>query len=129
LAFGHPSTLLFRHSENQQAPNANGQKPSAFMTLAHFRKKIDALDRKLVRMLSQRARAAQQIGRLKRRTRLAIYEPRRERVILENVRRANRGPLTDRQLADIYRRIIRAMRELQRGIILSSTRRRGSNKQ
>ena len=94
------------------------------MTLAHFRKKIDQLDRRLVRMLSQRARAAQQIGRLKRRTSMAIYEPRRERVILDNVRRANRGPLSDRQLADIYRRIIRAMRELQGRIILSSTQRR-----
>ena len=99
------------------------------MTLAHFRKKIDQLDRRLVRMLSQRGRAAQQIGRLKRRTRLAIYEPRRESVILDNVRRANRGPLTDRQLADIYRRIIRAMRELQRRIILySSTQKRGGAK-
>jgi chorismate mutase len=106
------------------------------MTLAQFRKKIDQFDRRLVRMLSHRARAAQQIGRLKRRTRMAIYEPRRERVILDNVRRANRGPLSDRQLADIYRRIIRSMRELQRDIILSgSTQRRrgvekkGSNKQ
>ncbi|MCI0354052.1 MAG: chorismate mutase [Acidobacteria bacterium] len=91
------------------------------MTLTRFRKKIDQLDRRLVRMLNQRARAAQQIGRLKRRTRMAIYEPKRERVILDNVRRANRGPLTDRQLADMYRRIIRAMRELQRGVILSSS--------
>ncbi|MGH9554500.1 MAG: chorismate mutase [Terriglobales bacterium] len=94
------------------------------MTLAHFRKKIDRLDRRLVQMLGRRARAAQQIGRLKRRTRMAIYETRRERVILDNVRRANRGPLNDRQLADIYRRIIRAMRELQRSIILSSTQKR-----
>ncbi len=90
------------------------------MTLAHFRKKIDALDRRLVRMLNQRARAAQQIGRLKRKTRTAIYEPRRERVILENVRRANRGPLSERQLAEIYRRIIFAMRNLQRDIILAA---------
>lgn len=96
------------------------------MDLAHLRKKIDQLDRRLVRMLSQRGRAAQQIGRLKRRTRLAIYEPRRESVILGNVRKANRGPLSDRQLADIYRRIIRAMRELQRRIILSSSTQRRS---
>jgi chorismate mutase len=102
------------------------------MTLARLRKKIDQLDRRLVRMLNVRARAAQQIGRLKRRTQMAIYEPRRERVILGNVRRASRGPLSERQLAEIYRRIIRAMRELQRTIILSSSARRrggaGSNK-
>ncbi len=100
------------------------------MTLAHFRRKIDQLDRRLVALLNRRARAAQQIGRLKRRTRLAIYEPRREREILDNVRRSSRGPLSRRQLADIYRRIIRAMRELQRDIMLTSStqRRRGAEK-
>lgn len=84
------------------------------MDIAHFRKQIDKLDRRLVRALNQRARAAQQIGRLKRSTDLPIYEPRRERVILGNVRSHNRGPLSDLQLTRIYRRIIQAMRELQR---------------
>ena len=93
------------------------------MNIPHFRRKIDALDQRLVRMLNQRARAAQQIGRLKRSTALPIYEPRRERVILENARQHNRGPLTDRQLAAIYRRIIQAMRDLQRIELLSSARR------
>ena len=93
------------------------------MNIPHFRRNIDALDQRLVRMLNLRARAAQQIGRLKRSTNLPIYEPRRERVILENARRHNRGPLTDRQLAGIYRRIIQAMRDLQRIELLSHARR------
>jgi len=95
------------------------------MNIPHFRKKIDALDRRLVRMLNLRAGAAQQIGRLKRSTNLPIYEPGRERVILKNARRHNRGPLTDLQLTRIYRRIIQAMRELQRVELLSSQRRPG----
>ena len=100
------------------------------MTLAHFRRKIDQLDRRLVALLNRRARAAEHIGRLKRKTQMTIYEPRRESTILDNVRRSNRGPLSHRQLADIYRRIIRAMRALQRDIILSSStqRRRGAEK-
>jgi len=93
------------------------------MNIPHLRQKIDSLDRRLVRMLNLRARAAQQIGRLKRSTNLPIYEPHRERVILENARRHNRGPLTDLQLTRIYRRIIQAMRELQRIELLSHTRR------
>lgn len=99
------------------------------MTLAHFRQKIDQLDRRLVALLNRRARAAEHIGRLKRKTQMAIYEPRREKMILDNVRRSNRGPLSHRQLAEIYRRIIRAMRELQRDIILSgSTQKRKGKK-
>ena len=89
------------------------------MNIPHVRQKIDALDQRLVRMLNLRARAAQQIGRLKRSTRLPIYEPSRERVILENARSHNRGPLTDLQLTRIYRRIIQAMRDLQRIELLS----------
>ncbi len=100
------------------------------MTLAHLRRKIDELDRRLVALLNRRARAAEHIGRLKRKTRMAVYEPRRESTILDNISRSNRGPLTHRQLADIYRRIIRAMRELQRDMMLASStqRRRGTEK-
>ena len=49
------------------------------MTISDWRKKIDELDRKLVELLNQRARAAIEIGRLKRNTDLPIYEPERER--------------------------------------------------
>ncbi len=92
------------------------------MDITHFRKQIDKLDRRLVRALNQRARAAQQIGRLKRSTDLPIYEPRREHVILGNIRSHNHGPLTDLQLTRIYRRIIQAMRELQREELVTENR-------
>ena len=55
------------------------------MDIADWRKKIDELDRRLVELLSERARAAVEIGRLKRDTNLPIYEPERERVVFENV--------------------------------------------
>jgi len=84
------------------------------MDIADWRKKIDELDRKLVEMLNQRAHMAQEIGRLKRNTSLPIYEPERERMILENVRGANQGPLPDHELALIFERIIDVMRALQK---------------
>lgn len=83
------------------------------MDIPEWRKKIDELDRKLVELLNERARAAQQIGLLKRDTSIPIYEPERERVIFENVRGANRGPLPDRDLAHVYERIIDVMRKIQ----------------
>ena len=52
---------------------------------------IDEFDRRIVALISERARAAQEIGKLKRSTSMPVYEPNRERVIFENVRAANTG--------------------------------------
>jgi chorismate mutase len=84
------------------------------MDIADWRKKIDEIDCKLVRLLSDRARAAVEIGRLKRNTSLPIYEPDRERIVFENVQGANHGPLPGRDLVRIYERIIDVMRNIQK---------------
>ena len=75
-------------------------------TIADWRKKIDELDRKLVELLNERAKCAQEIGRLKRNTEMPIYEPDRERIIFQNIAKTNGGPLTDRALERIYERLI-----------------------
>lgn len=84
------------------------------MDIADWRKKIDELDLRLVDLLNQRARAAQEIGKLKRNTQMPIYEPDREKIIFENVRQANRGPLPDSELRHVYERIIDVMRNIQK---------------
>jgi chorismate mutase-like protein len=84
------------------------------MDIADWRKKIDELDQQLVKMLSERARAAVEIGRLKRDTSLPIYEPERERVVFENVQRMNQGPLPERDLVRIFERIMDVMRNIQK---------------
>jgi chorismate mutase len=84
------------------------------MDIADWRKKIDELDRRLVQLLSERARAAVEIGRLKRNTSLPIYEPDRERNVFANVQEMNRGPLPDRDLVRIYERIMDVMRNIQK---------------
>ena len=88
------------------------------MDIAEWRKKIDELDRRLVELLSERARAAQEIGRLKRNTNLPIYEPDRERIVFSNVQELNQGPLHDRDLVRIFERIMDVMRNLQKGEIV-----------
>jgi chorismate mutase len=91
------------------------------MDIEDWRKKIDELDRKLVALLSERAQAAVEIGRLKRNTSLPIYEPDRERVVFENVQEANPGPLPGRDLVRIYERIIDVMRNVQKEEIAPRT--------
>ena len=84
------------------------------MDIEDWRKKIDELDRKLVALLSERARAAVEIGKLKRDTSMPIYEPDRERIVFENVQAVNPGPLPGRDLVRIYERIMDVMRNIQK---------------
>ncbi len=83
------------------------------MDIGSWRQKIDELDRKLVELLNERAKAAQAIGRLKRSTQMPIYEPDRERNIFTNIAALNQGPLRDQDLQVIYQALIAVMREIQ----------------
>jgi chorismate mutase len=91
------------------------------MDIEDWRRKIDELDRKLVALLSERARAAVEIGKLKRGTNLPVYEPDREQIVFSNVQEANHGPLPARDLVRIYERIIDVMRNIQKEEIVPVT--------
>jgi chorismate mutase len=73
----------------------------------------------MVALLSERARAAVEIGKLKRNTSMPIYEPDRERIVFTNVQEANPGPLPGRDLVRIYERIIDVMRNIQKEEIVT----------
>jgi chorismate mutase-like protein len=90
------------------------------MDIEDWRKKIDDIDLQIVTLISERALAAQAIGRLKNATSLPVYEPNRERMVFEKVRAANQGPLPDIEMQHIYERIIDVMRALQRDELASA---------
>ena len=84
------------------------------MDISDWRTKIDEIDRRLVELLSERAQAAHEIGKLKSKAGMPIYEPDRERWVFANAKKSNKGPLPDRDLLRIYERIIDVMRQIQR---------------
>jgi chorismate mutase-like protein len=84
------------------------------MEIADWRQKIDELDEQIVRLINQRAAAAQAIGELKRAANLPVYEPQREKDVFDHVRRSNHGPLTEAEIIDVYERIVDVMRALQK---------------
>jgi chorismate mutase len=84
------------------------------MDIADWRRKIDDLDRRLVQLLNERAQCAHEIGKLKRNSGMPIYEPDREKIILDNIRQENKGPLSDVQLRLVYERLVDVMRQIQR---------------
>jgi chorismate mutase len=79
-----------------------------------LRRRIDALDEALVRLLSARAACALEVGRAKKRLGLDIYQPSREADVLAHVQRVNPGPLNDAAIKRLFERIIDEARRLER---------------
>jgi chorismate mutase/prephenate dehydratase len=79
-----------------------------------LRRKIDALDRKIVELLNERARVVVEVGRAKRADGTPIYAPDREQVVLKRVAELNRGPLPQNTLQAIYRELMSGSFALER---------------
>ncbi len=82
--------------------------------LAEWRKKIDDIDLHLVALLNERARYAEEIGKVKLSLGLDAYSPEREEEVMENVLRANQGPLSPQAIRRLFERIIDESRALER---------------
>ncbi len=76
------------------------------MTIEDWRAQINAIDDELVRLLNERARLAVEVGEKKKAEGLNVCDPLREREVIERACSANRGPLDERAVARIFRRII-----------------------
>ncbi|HWR14394.1 MAG TPA: chorismate mutase [Terriglobales bacterium] len=89
------------------------------MDISDWRKKIDEIDPQLVRLLNERAEAAREIGRVKRNLDIPIREHDREREVLRNISRANKGPLSNTDLHLIFESIMDIMRNIQKSEIVA----------
>ena len=82
--------------------------------LRRLRRRIDALDRRLVELLNDRMELAREAGRAKAAAgRRAIRDAEREREVLLRVTMANTGPLPQEDLLALYRKLIAATRALE----------------
>jgi len=86
--------------------------------LKNRRRKIDLVDRKLLSLLNQRLRIAQEIGKVKKQMGEKIYDPKREKEVLERLRlrlrSRNKGLLKEKDLEKIFRTIISVCRGVQK---------------
>ena len=89
------------------------EKDKAAKDIDGWRKRIDELDAKLVELLNERSRCVAEIGHLKRKTGDSIYQPDREREILERLQALNRGPLRNEALKRLFERILDEARALE----------------
>jgi len=82
--------------------------------IEELRLRIDAIDRKVVRLLNERAGCAITLGRVKKERGLPIYQPAREEEVLGNVQRSSGGPLEMEALRRLFERIIDESRRIER---------------
>lgn len=82
--------------------------------IAGCRNCIDTIDTQLVKLINERARCAIDIGYIKAQNGLEIYNPEREKKIIQHVGELNEGPLSDTAVQNIFKKIIESCRDLEK---------------
>ncbi len=89
------------------------------MKIDEWRDRIDEVDAKLVQLLNDRARYANEIGMIKEKMGLEAYSPQREEEVLRHVMNLNQGPLSAQALRRLFERIIDESRKLERDAMVA----------
>ena len=98
-AVDHGFWVLFPHQVDRER------------AIEKLREKIDAVDRRIVKLMNQRAQLAIRIGEIKRKDNAPIFAPDREEKVLKRVieHAGDNGPLSDEAVRSIYTEIISAL--------------------
>lgn len=81
-------------------------------SLKQYRDQIDAIDEQLLKLVSDRARIAREIGNLKNGG--PIYRPEREAQVLRRLLENNPGPLSAEAITGIFRQVMANCRALEK---------------
>ena len=94
----------------------------AAMDIGDWRKRIDEIDRRLVRLLNARARCVIEIGRIKQQNGLPILESSREEAVLRHAQEANQGPLENEAVRRVFEGVVREGRAVQQKLFEEAER-------
>jgi len=83
--------------------------------LDDIRRRIDEVDRELIRLISDRASLAAEIADIKKEAGadVSFYRPEREAEVLQRVIASNKGPLSDSEMARLFRELMSACLALE----------------
>ncbi|MDY0049225.1 MAG: prephenate dehydratase [Halothiobacillaceae bacterium] len=89
--------------------------------LSRVRARIDAIDSEILRLISDRARCAIEVGEIKRAAGDAgsFYRPEREAQVLTRVREQNPGPLSGESVAWLFRELMSACLALEQPLSIA----------
>jgi chorismate mutase/prephenate dehydratase len=101
-----------------QAPGQAALDDRVAEPLRQVRERIDSIDLEILRLIGERARCAQEVGRIKSRAGGAaedvrFYRPEREAEVLRRIKGQNPGPLDSEEVARLFREIMSACLALE----------------
>ncbi len=93
-----------------------GERGGAQAKLKQLRRKIDKLDRQLLRLISQRAQLALEIGDLKEKVGQNVFSPEREEQVIAQILNSYDGLLSHQCVRSIFRELMSGTRTLQKSL-------------
>lgn len=87
--------------------------------LSRLRKAIDGIDGTLLGLLNERARLAQEIGRIKELSGHPVYVPGRAEQLMRRLAAESKGPLDEQAIRAIYREIMSASLALEKDTVIA----------
>ncbi|WP_420908216.1 bifunctional 3-deoxy-7-phosphoheptulonate synthase/chorismate mutase [Macrococcus armenti] len=82
--------------------------------LNSLRERIETINIEILNLLSERGEIAKQIGHEKRKQGSAIYDPEREKEMINKLQDLNEGPFDDNVIKQLFKEIFKASTELQK---------------
>lgn len=87
--------------------------------LERFRRRIDAIDDQLLKLLNERGKVAKDIGRVKAKNGDSVLAASRESEILTRLESRNKGPVPSEAIGDIFQTIFTTCRSLQKRVTVA----------
>ncbi len=82
--------------------------------LESYRSEIVSLNHQILDLLSKRGELAQKIGKKKLKQGTRIYDPQREKEMLNDLIDSNKGPFNDNTIKQLFKEIFKASTDLQK---------------
>jgi chorismate mutase/prephenate dehydratase len=89
------------------------------MSIKELRKKIDAIDKKIVGLIDSRTEHVLEIGSIKKKQKKEIFSPGREKAVYARIVKLSRGHLPVESLKAIYREIMSAALALEKDVSIA----------
>jgi chorismate mutase len=83
------------------------------LDLEELRRGIDAVDQQILKLLHERIRLVMQVGQYKRERGMAVYDPERERSLLDRLSSAAEAPLDGPTIRRIFERLVDESRRIE----------------
>ena len=83
------------------------------LDLDELRRGIDSVDQQILKLLHERIRLVMQVGEYKRQRGIPVYDPERERQLLERLSSAAEAPLDGPTIRRIFERLVDEYRRIE----------------